>query len=283
MKDREWSRKIQMWCWTFMGGAMKGCRSTAARSRPPSSRNWMILATFWPRSWWALFPKCPKMSEFPYVSQADPLKMTLGCWSAGVRRWQCLQTIILEVIFAICALAPLLVLSMASFGAGTSNMACNGIQQEVGVCILKPQPWNQSIARKCLNVLSIWNSRRHFDDTVHCNGSWSNSCQVWAINYKHFFDPVHGSATRQRVSSGSFAKKGSASELSHWRILKVDASDVGGYGWLPGCWSCQRWRLEVIRGCIYYFKMLGVHIWKLQPRQNLGFNSWFSVFFSVFF
>jgi hypothetical protein len=167
------------------------------------------------------------MSEFPYVSQADPLKMTLGCWSAGVRSWQCLQTIFLEVIFAICALAPLLVLSMASFG-GTSNMACNGIQQEVGVCILKPQPWNQSIASKCLNVLSIWNSRRHCDDTVHCNGSWSNSCQVWAINYKHFFDPVHGSATRQRVSSGGFAKKGSASELSHWRILKVDASDVGG-------------------------------------------------------
>ena len=70
-------------------------------------------------------------------------------------------------------------------------------------------------------------------------------------------------------SVAGFAKKG---EYSRTVTLKVD-----GCGWWLPSWSCQRWQdwFEVIRGCIYYFKMLGVHMWKFW---NLGFNSWYACF-----
>ena len=55
-------------------------------------------------------------------------------------------------------------------------------------------------------------------------------------------------------------------------LILFMALRLGGYQvvtWLL-VMSALQW-LEVIRGCIYYFKMLGVHMWKLQPG-NLGFK-----------
>ena len=96
--------------------------------------------------------------------------------------------------------------------------------------------------------------------------SWSNSCQVWAINYKHFFDPVHGSATRPQGIIRCQLFKASASELSWmWVIIYLVADHVSA----DIVWGHSRMHLLLQDAWSAFVE---------TPGRNLGFNSWYVCF-----